>query len=67
MVPRGGDFLEADVSADGEFRDVTHVLIDPTCSGSGLATTYEAGAARASEYDPGSAKAGSPEVMSDEW
>ena len=59
---RGGDFMKADLSADGEFAEVTHVLIDPTCSGSGVIAAYEAGASRASEYDRGSAEAGSGEV-----
>jgi putative methyltransferase len=42
VAPRGGDFLAADTSASGEFVNVTHVLIDPSCSGSGLVAAREA-------------------------
>ena len=52
---RGADFMQADLSAKGEFKDVTHILIDPSCSGSGLAATSQNGAAMASEYDYGDA------------
>ena len=49
---RGGDFMDADVgSTDGEFSGVTHVLVDPSCSGSGLAADSATGTAMASEYD----------------
>jgi len=52
---RGADFLLSDVSSGGEFGDVTHALIDPSCSGSGLAALNKEGAeALASEYDNGS-------------
>jgi len=50
---RGADFMKADLSKTGEFRDVTHILIDPSCSGSGLAATSQNGASMASEYDSG--------------
>ena len=30
---------------DRRFKDVTHVLIDPSCSGSGVVNTYRAGSA----------------------
>ena len=46
----GGDFMDADLSPTGPYADVTHVLIDPSCSGSGLVATYEAGQERAGEY-----------------
>lgn len=48
---RGADFMHADVSENGEFKDVTHVLIDPSCSGSGLAADSATGSALTSEYD----------------
>mmetsp|Transcript_47529 Transcript_47529/g.110871 ORF Transcript_47529/g.110871 Transcript_47529/m.110871 type:complete len:518 (+) Transcript_47529:144-1697(+) len=41
VTPRFADFLAADVCAE-EFRRVTHVLIDPSCSGSGLVAAREA-------------------------
>jgi putative methyltransferase len=34
VVAREGDFMEVDV--ESEFSEVSHVLIDPSCSGSGL-------------------------------
>lgn len=62
VTARGADFMEADMSEDGEFKDVTHILIDPSCSGSGLAATSENGASMASEYDNGSLAANSAKV-----
>eukprot|EP01006_Ploeotia_vitrea_P046544 TRINITY_DN67032_c6_g1_i1.p1 TRINITY_DN67032_c6_g1~~TRINITY_DN67032_c6_g1_i1.p1 ORF type:complete len:452 (+),score=206.42 TRINITY_DN67032_c6_g1_i1:301-1656(+) len=38
---RHESFLDADVSADGEFGDVRYVLLDPTCSGSGMVSRLE--------------------------
>jgi len=53
VLARGADFMQADLSKTGEFKDVTHILIDPSCSGSGLAATSQNGASMASEYDSG--------------
>jgi len=60
VTARGADFMEADLK--GEFQDVTHILIDPSCSGSGLAATSKNGASMASEYDNGSLAANSAKV-----
>ena len=38
----GMDFMEVE-PLDPRFKDVTHVLIDPSCSGSGLVNMYKAG------------------------
>jgi len=54
VTARGDDAMSIDTSASGEFKDVTHVLIDPSCSGSGLAAQTATGTAQASEYDNGS-------------
>jgi len=35
------DFMSVDVAS--EFQDVTHIIIDPSCSGSGLVASYGAG------------------------
>jgi len=37
IEPWHGDFLAVD-PADAQFADVTHILVDPSCSGSGIVT-----------------------------
>ncbi|GMH55218.1 hypothetical protein TrRE_jg5229 [Triparma retinervis] len=41
VKPVERDFMSVDVNS--EFQDVTHILIDPSCSGSGLVASYGAG------------------------
>jgi 25S rRNA (cytosine2278-C5)-methyltransferase len=62
VVTRGDDAMNIDTSVSGEFKDVTHVLIDPSCSGSGLAAQTAAGTSQANEYDNGSLAADSVKV-----
>jgi putative methyltransferase len=62
VTARGADFMQADLSESGEFKTVTHILIDPSCSGSGLVAISENGASMASEYDNGSLTANSDKV-----
>jgi putative methyltransferase len=62
VTARGADFMHADLSDSGEFKHVTHILIDPSCSGSGLVAISENGASVASEYDNGSLTANSDKV-----
>jgi len=48
----GADFTETSID-DQMFKDVTHILIDPSCSGSGLVTGIEANGEAVSEHDSG--------------
>jgi putative methyltransferase len=41
VKPIERDFMSVDVNS--EFQDVTHIIIDPSCSGSGLVASYGAG------------------------